>query len=97
MKRSEMNLHQREAFDYICEVMSEYIGGYENTLSDFPEGTEEYKEAKDFLGQGHDELKGIIYEEVMAISDTGTAKHLRFAGTDFIMERIDRRLAKWGY
>ena len=97
MKRSEMNNHQKLAFDFICEVMSAYIGGYENALLDYPEGTEEYERAKSVLNRGHETLMDDIYSEVMAMSDEGNAKHLRFAGKDFIMERIDKRLTKWGY
>lgn len=97
MKRSEMNAHQKQAFDFICEVMSEWIGGYENVLLDYEEDSEEYKKAKAFLAQGHEVLKELVYNGVMAMSDKGMAKHLRFAGKDFILERIDRRLTKWGY
>ena len=97
MKRSEMNAHQKLDFDFICKVMSEYIGGYENTLLDYPEDSEEYKDAKEFLGQSHEDLMNLIYDEVMTMSDSGMAKHLRFAGKDFILERIDRRLTKWNY
>lgn len=97
MKRSEMNTHQLQAFDFICEVMSSYIGGYENTLQDTDENDAEHIEAKRFLSQGHESLAKLIYDEVMAMSDEGTTKHLRFAGKEFIMERINRRLTKWGY
>lgn len=97
MKRSEMDAHQRQAFDFICEAMSDYIGGYENQLEDFAEGDKEYEEAKAFLAQDRETLIGIIYNEVMNRADKGTEKHLRFAGKEFITERIDRRLAKWGY
>ena len=97
MKRSEMNAHQQQAFDFICEAMSDYIGGYENALEDFAEGEKEHDEAMAFLAQNHETLIGIIYDEVMSRADKGTEKHLRFAGKDFIVERIDRRLRKWGY
>ena len=97
MKRSEMNLHERLAFDYVCHAMSELIGGYENALTDYPEDDEMYKTAKEFLSSGHDNLIDTIYFEVMSYSDKGTARHLRFAGEAFIKERISRRLTKWGY
>lgn len=97
MKRSEMNLHQREAFDHICSTMSEYIGAYENQLQDCTPDDEEYKKAYEFLHQGHDNLVEIIYQGVMFDSNKSVAKHLRFAGEAFIKERIDRRLTKWGY
>lgn len=97
MKRSEMNAHQLVAFDFIVYAMSELIAAYELTLEDEPEDSEEYKAAKEYLSQGHDELVKIVYDEVMDMADKGTAKHLRFAGADFIKERISRRLTKWGY
>lgn len=97
MKRSEMNAHERLAFDYVCSVMSELIGGLENALQDYDEDSEEYKNAYHDLHVGHDTLKEWIYRDVMSYSDKGMSKHLRFAGEAFIKERIDRRLTKWGY
>ena len=97
MKVSEMNAHEKVAFMYVCEVMSELIGGWENTLMDNPEDSEEYKNAYHDLHVGHETLIDWIYSDVMSYSDKGTAKHLRFAGEKFIKERIDRRLTKWGY
>lgn len=97
MKLSEMNAHQKEAYRWIMASMSEFIGGYENTLLDYCEEDEEYQTAQNFLNQPHDELVEIIYNDVMAGADKGTAKHMRFAGTEWIKERISKRLAKWGY
>lgn len=98
MKRSEMNVHQKAMFDLMAGIMEEYIGGYENTLLDYSEEDEEYKSAKEFLGMGHDEMKEFFYNEVMGCCKSGTnASHARFAGGDFLRERIERRLVKWGY
>ena len=97
MKRSEMNAHEKLAFDYVCKAMSEIIGGLENVLFDYGEDTEEYKNAYHDLHVGHEELVNWIYFEVMSYSDKSTAKHLRFAGEAFIKERISKRLTKWGY
>ena len=82
MKRSEMNAHQKEAFDHICYVMSEDIAAYEMSLEDFEEGSEEYEAVEEYLAQGHDKLAEIVYNDVMATASKGTAKHLRFAGKD---------------
>ena len=95
MKRSEMNAHERIAFDAVCEVMSELIAGAELILEDYPEDDEEYLTAKAYLSQPKDKLIDDIYKEV--VNKKGVLKHLRFAGKDFIIERIDRRLTKWGY
>lgn len=97
MKRSEMNAHERLAFSFICNAMSELIGGLENVLMDYPDDSEEYQNAWHDLHVGHETLVEWVYRDVMAQADKGTAKHLRFAGEQFIRERIDRRLTKWGY
>lgn len=98
MKRSEMNAHQKLIFDLMKEVMSEYIGGYENSLLDYQEGEQEYEEAKAFLTSGRENLTKEIYKEVMKRCEAGSnATHARFAGKDFLIERITRRLIKWDY
>lgn len=97
MKISEMNAHEKVAFQLVCNAMSEWIGGLENQMMDNFEDSEEYKEAKEILGRGHQALEDDIYSMVMADSDKGSLKHLRFAGENFIRERISRRLTKWGY
>lgn len=98
MKRSEMNAHQRKVFDLMDEITTELIGGYENTLLDFTEDTEEYQRAYEFLHQGHQELADLIYNMVMRECKAGSnAEHARFAGSAFLKERIEVRLTKWGY
>lgn len=92
-----MNGHEKMAYRFICEAMSEIIGGYENTMMDWEEGTEEYNDAYELLHSGHENLVDFIYCETMALADTGMAKHMRFAGKDWIRERISKRLTKWGY
>ena len=97
MKRSEMNAHQKQAFDFIVYAMSELIAGQELVLEDYAEDTEEYKSAKEYLSQPKAILAEDVYNEIMEMSDKNMTKHLRFAGKDFIMERINKRLEKWGY
>lgn len=97
MKKSEMNAHEKVAFMFVCEAMSEIIGGLENVLMDYPESSIEYQDAWNDLHVGHDTLTEWIYRDVMGRADKGTAKHMRFAGEAFIRERISRRLTKWGY
>lgn len=91
----EMNSHEKQVDLLIQEAVSEYIGAYENTLSDFPEDSEEYKEAKELLN--HDTLFEIIYDQVMKESASNYASHIRFAGKAFIEDRIEKRLKKEGY
>lgn len=93
MKLSEMNVHQRRLFMEMCHYMSEMIGGCENTMQDYPIGSEEYESAKSYLRMGHENLKMDIYNDVIHTCP----KEARFAGKEFLMERIERRLNKWGY
>ena len=97
MKLSEMNAHQRLAFRFICEVMSELIAGNELIMEDYPDDSDEYKEASEYLNKPREVLADDVYEEVMSRSDKDMTRHLRFAGKEFIMERINKRLEKWGY
>lgn len=97
MKLSEMNAHQRIAFQLVCYAMSEWIGGLENTMTDYLEDDEEHIMAKKTLARGHQALEDDIYQMVMEDSNRGNLKHLRFAGEKFIREIISRRLTKWGY
>jgi hypothetical protein len=98
MKRNEMNAHQKVLFDLTREAISDTIGAYENTMMDFRPETKEYKEAEEFLNQGHEALAKVIYDEVMDMCKRGAnASHARFAGSEFLKERIDRRLTKLGY
>lgn len=92
-----MNAHESTAYRYICKVMSEFIGGYENSLMDYAEDEPEYKEAKEFLATPHDEMVDFMYDEVMSYADKGTNRHLKFAGAEFIKKAISKRLTAWGY
>lgn len=97
MKYADMNAHEKVAFYFVIRTAGDIIGGLENQMNDNDEDTDEYKEAKEALSMGHDELVEWIYHEVMRYADKGTARHMRFAGTEFIKERISKRLKKWGY
>lgn len=98
MKVSEMNAHEKAIWMLMDEATKEFIGGYENTLSDYEDGTEEYQEAKKFLEMGHDKMKQFFYDYVMNQSKVGSnASHARFAGKEFLLERIETRLNKWNY
>lgn len=92
-----MNAHEKLVAMFIAQSMSEIIGGWENAKNDSLPDSEEYKEAEKFLTMPHDDLVDYIYSDVMGYMDKGTAKHARFAGTEFIKARISARLKKWGY
>ena len=96
MKFSEMNNRQQIASRLAWEVCGDIVGGLENTLLDFDPEEKEYKNAEKML-KDHDSLVEMIYDDVMMDTDKSHLKHLRFVGKAFIIERIDRRLKKWGY
>lgn len=93
MKLNEMNEHQKTLVLQMRQYMSDMIGGCENTLQDYPEDSAEYKEASNYLSQGHENLKQDIYEKVM----NACPKEGRFAGKQFLLDRIESNLNKWGY
>lgn len=98
MKLSEMNKHQKSMYDLMNEATSEFIGGNENTLQDYEDDTEEYKMAKQFLEMGHNQMKQFFYDYVMRQCKNGEHnEHAKFAGKEFLLERIETRLTKWGY
>ena len=92
----KLNEHEKVVARLISQAVSEYIGGYENSMLDNEPGTEAYEEAKAFLSD-HNELVDAIYREVMSESKGNTRSHIRFAGKQFILDRIERRLEKEGY
>lgn len=96
MKLSEMSYRQKLATKLAWESCGWVVGGYENTMADNDSESDDYKEAQNALAD-HDELIAEVYDHLMSYTDSGYLKHLRFVGKAFIIERIDRRLKKWGY
>ena len=96
MKLSEMNNRQQIAARVAWKNCGDIVGGLENMLLDYEPESKEYKEAERIL-KDHDALVKMIYRDVMSDTEKIYMKHLRFVGKDFIIERIDRRLKRWGY
>ena len=107
MKYIEINYRQKKAFLNIYHAANWLIGGLENTLQDYDEDSEEYREAKAKLDD-HKSLVETIYD--MATTDiygpgscyfgTGATSYLRdirFCGREWLMERCERRVLKEGY
>ena len=107
MKVSEMNARQKKAFMNIKHAAHWYLGGLENTMLDFDEGTEEYKSAKATLAD-HDGLVTALYD--MATTEIygdgccmcgkgaeSYLKDIRFCGKAWLMERCEKRITKEGY
>jgi len=64
----------------VKNLTEQYVGGLENQMSDYEEGTEEYEEAKAFFDQPKESQIEEIYEAI--INDI--EKEVRFAGKDTI-------------
>jgi len=84
MKLSQMNHHQREATLKAREAVDFITGGYENSVMDGDMKQEEVPSREALMVE--------IYNSIDWRQD-----EIRFAGRDFIMERIQRRLEKYGY
>lgn len=91
----QLNMHEKQVKRLIQESVSEWIGGYENTLEDYRPEDQEYKDALEILQ--HDYLFDRIYEDVMKESRGNYASHIRFAGRQFIVDQIEKRLEAEGY
>lgn len=91
-----MNKHEEVVARLIREEICEILGGYENSLMDFHEGEEEYEYAKRLLGD-HERLVNMFYREIMEKTEGNFQSHIRFAGKEFILDRIEKALRKEGY
>ena len=105
MKISEMNERQKKVFFNVLGAANEIIGGYENALMDYSEGSEEYKTYENALAN-HENLVSEIYESAITqiheellerFPGCWDVNEIRFCGKSFIMERIEARLKKMGY
>ena len=97
MKISEMNAHQKTAYLIMREEYNNLVGGCENTLLDYSEDSEEYQAAHRTL-HDHEVLRDMIYGEAIATANCRHhAIHMRFAGKEWLFERIDNRLENDGY
>lgn len=91
----EMNQHEKVINQLIQNCISEWIGGLENTVADNEPGDEDYEAAKAMLN--HDDLFNVFYEDIMAETKRNAKSHLRFAGKQFIEDRIENALKRFGY
>lgn len=108
MKLSECNARQRKAWINIKNAANWELGGLENTLCDYAEDEQEYKEAKALL-DNHEELVNYLYECATTniytegsccFNKTATQKELRdinFCGKEWLMARCEARIRKEGY
>ena len=96
MKLNELNQNQAVAIKAIVRTYNAIIGGAENALLDYDETDDEYIEAEKLLNNPK-ELTNLIYEDLMANEGSTYAKEIHFCGTEWLKERIARRLKKEGY
>lgn len=107
MKVSDMNERQKKAFYNIKYAANDLLGGLENTLYDYPEDSDEYKEAKALLGD-HDKLVEYLYEwATTALYGEGFCsfgksaklfiRDINFCGKEWLMKRCEARITKEGY
>ena len=97
MKISEMNNNQKRVYHMVVDACNEFIGGWENTMLDEEEGSEEWQKAKKMLEAGHDTLVEWILSDIRSSAEWICYEHLHFVSLEWTKERIDRRLKKMGY
>jgi hypothetical protein len=92
------NKHEIAMLQIIREEIDTYVGGLENMLLDFPEDSQEYKDAYDELyGHPAKQMLDWFYEMVMSACKAGSrAEHARFAGSDFVKVKLGVYLIKNG-
>lgn len=78
--------HEIAVRQIIREEINPFVGGYENQLMDFDEGSDEYNDAYNFLYKTPaKEMMSYFYDLVMNCCKAGSnAEHARFAGSEFI-------------
>nr|DAD78130.1 MAG TPA: 26S proteasome subunit [Siphoviridae sp. ctrgt10] len=107
MKVKDMNARQQKAFYNIKYAADDLLGGLENTLLDYDEDSEEYKQANELLSN-HSELVNQLYKrattELYGPGFCGFGKEaqmiirdINFCGKDWLMERCEKRITKEGY
>lgn len=97
MKYADMNENQKQVFRLVSDECNHYIGGWENQMMDYSEGTEEYEEAQSALSQSHEELVDTLFCIVRHTREWENMENLHFVSLDWMKERVDKRLKKMGY
>lgn len=88
--------HEIAMMQLIREEVDYLVGGYENTMLDFSEDAEEYKEAYNYLYETPaKDLLEEFYNLVMDRCKAGSnAEHARFAGSDFLRAKLGLYIIK---
>lgn len=96
MKTRTYTKHEIAMMTLIREEIDTYVGGMENTMLDFPEDSEEYKEAYDYLyNTPAKDMLEEFYWMVMSRCKAGSnAEHARFAGSAFLRAKLGLYIIK---
>lgn len=92
-----MTYPQKQAWRIAVDAVNEYIGGFENQMEDCEEGTEDWKQAYDALHCGHDEIVETCLLWARSSWEWEHLDHIHFVGLDFLRERVEKRVTKYGY
>lgn len=78
----------------VKDTCNEYFGGYENTLYDFEEGSEEYKDAVEALTAPVEYICKTIEIWVRSSREWQRIENLHFVSLEWMRERIAKRVPK---
>lgn len=92
-----MTQHEKVAYKLMKREYNDFIGGLENTLFDYGPDEEEYLAAKYALANAEALLETVYVFTMRKADDLKFAKHIKFAGTNFIKNEIRKLLVKDGY
>lgn len=92
------NKHEIAVSQLIREEIDILVGGYENTMLDYPKDSNEYKKAYNYLYETPSkDLLEEFYNLVMARCKAGSnEEHARFAGSTFIRAKLGLYIIKNG-
>ena len=99
-----MDKREKLARKNIQNCINFELGGYENTLLDYPEDAEEYINAKNFLAD-HEAIVNYIYDcsvsdfyvEGCVFTNPRLISQIKFLGKEKIMEIVEELVSKEGY
>jgi len=92
MKFRDMNSNQQTAFTQVVHASNWIVGGYENSIQD---GELDVMPSRaQLIDEIYWTVTHCFCQEGMIASME--VPEVRFAGKKFIMERIEKRLDKWG-
>lgn len=93
-----MNEHESLALKLMKREYNDLIGGCENDLENYSENSEEYQIAYKTLYGDQERLLDRIYNWTTgSANQKGYAKHIRFAGEEWLKNQIKEMLIKDGY